>query len=207
MQRKLMAVAVAGVFAAPALVHAQASNVQIYGRITYEYGYVTKMGDDSSGLSREKTDVASTPGGASLGFRGEEKLGGGLTAWFQCESSADVRGRNNTGFCSRNSAIGFKGKWGNLHFGRWDTPFKRTMRGNAGMKASGLLGLLSCFLATRLARPLLLMIKTEMSGSAVSRPRRITRARSSAASRFLRPSARVTTPRTRALAQPILSRG
>jgi predicted porin len=141
MQKNLMAVAVAGVFAAPALALAQSSTVQIYGRITYEYGYVTKMGNDAAGQSREKTDVAQRPGGSAIGFKGEEKLGGGLTAWFQCESSADVRGIDQVGFCSRNSAIGFKGKWGNLHFGRWDSPFKRAINmGTVGVKDTGLLG-------------------------------------------------------------------
>ncbi|MDH3286401.1 MAG: porin [Betaproteobacteria bacterium] len=141
MQKKLMAVAVAGVFAAPALALAQSSTVQIYGRITYEYGYVTKMGNDPLSRSREKTDVAQTPGGSAIGFRGQEKLGGGLTAWFQCESSADVRGINQDGLCTRNSAIGFKGKFGNLHFGRWDSPFKRAINmGTVGVKDTGLLG-------------------------------------------------------------------
>lgn len=145
MNKKLMAVAVAGAFAAPAVVLAQASNVQIYGNITYEYGYVTKMGNYPAGApgfgqGRDKTDVAQTPGGSSIGFRGSEKLGGGLTAWFQCESSADVRGIGQEGLCGRNSAIGFKGNWGNLHFGRWDTPFKRAFVGIVGAKGTGLLG-------------------------------------------------------------------
>jgi predicted porin len=141
MNKKLMAVAVAGAFAAPAVVLAQSSTVQIYGRVTYEYGYVTKMGNDAAGQSRDKTDLAQTPGGSAIGFRGQEKLGGGLTAWFQCESSADVRGLDQEGLCTRNSAIGFKGGWGNLHFGRWDSPLKRAINmGTAGVKDTGLLG-------------------------------------------------------------------
>jgi len=135
MHKKLMAVAVAGVFAAPAIAAAQSSTVQIYGRITYEYGYV----DQGSG--KPSTDLAQTPGGSAIGFRGQEKLGGGLTAWFQCESSADVRGLNQDGLCTRNSAIGFKGGWGNLHFGRWDSPMKRAINmGTVGVKDTGLLG-------------------------------------------------------------------
>jgi len=135
MQRKLMAVAVAGVFAAPALALAQSSTVQIYGRITYEYG-VADQGD-----GKPNADIAQTPGGSAIGFRGQEKLGGGLTAWFQCESSADVRGINQDGLCTRNSAIGFKGGWGNLHFGRWDSPLKRAINmGTVGVKDTGLLG-------------------------------------------------------------------
>jgi len=141
MNKKVLAVAVAGVFAAPAMVLAQSSTVQIYGRISYEYGYVLDMGDDATGASRSKTDVAQTPGGSAIGFRGQEKLGGGLTAWFQCESSADVRGISQDGLCTRNSALGFKGSWGNLHFGRWDSPFKRAINmGTVGVKDTGLLG-------------------------------------------------------------------
>jgi predicted porin len=140
MNKKLMAVAVAGVFAAPAIALAQSSTVQVYGKITYEYGYAD-LGDDATGASRPKTDIAQTPGGTAIGFRGQEKLGGGLTAWFQCESSADVRGYNQDGLCGRNSALGFKGSWGNLHFGRWDTPFKRAVNmGTVGVQDTGLLG-------------------------------------------------------------------
>ena len=114
-----MAAAVAGAFAAPALVYAQNATVQVYGRANVEYGYVDQ------GNSRPNTDMFQTPGGSAVGFKGQEQLGGGLAAWFQCECSADVRGLNQDGFCSRNSAIGLRGGWGNLFFGKWDTPFKR----------------------------------------------------------------------------------
>jgi predicted porin len=135
MQKKLMAIAVAGALSAPAVVLAQASTVQIYGKLTYEYGYAD-LGD-----GRPKTDVAQTPGGSAIGFRGEEKLGGGLSAWFQCESSADIRGISGDGFCTRNSAVGLKGTFGNLHFGRWDSPFKRAIAtGLVGAQETGLLG-------------------------------------------------------------------
>jgi predicted porin len=139
MNKKLMAVAVAGVFAAPALVLAQSSTVQIYGKVTYDYAYI-----DQDQPGRASTDVAQGPHGSNIGFRGSEKLGGGLTAWFQCESSADVRGGlsgNQNGFCTRNSAIGFKGAWGNLHFGRWDSPIKRSInQGNVGALDTGFSG-------------------------------------------------------------------
>src|SRR3546814_9689180 len=62
-------------------------------------------GVQTCALPISNTDYADTPGGSAIGFRGEEKLGGGLSAWFQCESSADVRGLDQEGFCSRNSAI------------------------------------------------------------------------------------------------------
>jgi predicted porin len=121
MQKKLLAIAVAGAFAAPALVAAQ-STVQVYGRINVEYGFA----DQGTG-NKHDVDILQAPG-SSVGFKGEEKLGGGLSAWFQCESTADVRGTTDGagGFCSRNSAVGFKGSFGNLFVGTWDTPFKRS---------------------------------------------------------------------------------
>jgi predicted porin len=135
MNRKLMAAAVAGAFAAPALVYAQNATVQVYGRANVEYGYVDQ------GNNRPDTDMFQTPGGSAVGFKGQENLGGGLAAWFQCESSADVRGLNQDGFCSRNSAIGLRGGWGNLFFGKWDTPFKRAGAvGTVGTGETGVQG-------------------------------------------------------------------
>lgn len=141
MQKKLMAIAVAGALGAPAVALAQASTVQVYGQITYEYG-VAHQGDAAPGVGRPSVDYADSPGGSAIGFRGEEKLGGGLSAWFQCESSADVRGMDQTGWCTRNSAVGFKGGFGNIHFGRWDTPMKRALNvGTTGAEETGLLGM------------------------------------------------------------------
>lgn len=136
MQKKLIAVAVAGMLGAPAVALAQTSTVNIYGRITYEYGWL------DSGRGFPDSDYADNPGGSAIGFRGEEKLGGGLSAWFQCETSADVRGMDQVGLCSRNSAVGFKGGFGNIHFGRWDTPMKRALAPGSvgGMVETGLLG-------------------------------------------------------------------
>lgn len=134
MQKKLIAVAVAGVLGAPALAMAQSSTVQVYGRITFEYSYVDR------GAGTEKGDVLQSPGGTSIGFKGEEKLGGGLSTWFQCESSADVL-EGGDGFCTRNSALGFKGGFGNVFIGRWDTPFKRAHSlGSVGSESTGVQG-------------------------------------------------------------------
>ena len=135
MQKKLVAIAVAGALGVPALALAQTSTVNIYGKITYEYGRV------DSGDGKRTTDYADSPGGSAIGFKGEESLGGGMSAWFQCESSADVRALDQTGFCTRNSALGFKGGFGNVFFGRWDTPMKQAMNvGTVGAEETGILG-------------------------------------------------------------------
>ena len=134
MQKKLLAVAVAGALAAPVIAAAQ-SSVTLSGRATYEYG----IGDQGHG--RKNVDYADTPGGSALRVAGQESLGGGLTAWFQCETSMDIRGFDQIGLCSRNSAVGFRGGFGNIFFGRWDTPFKRVMNhGTVGAEETGLLG-------------------------------------------------------------------
>jgi len=135
MHKKLMAVAVAGTLAAPLLAVAQ-STVQIYGRVTYEYG-VADGGD-----RYDSTDYADTPGGSAIGFKGVESLGGGMSAWFQCETSADIRGFDTVGLCSRNSAVGFRGGFGNIYFGKWDTPMKKALNvGSVGGEETGLLGM------------------------------------------------------------------
>ena len=136
MQKKLIVAAVAGALVAPALAYAQSSTVQLYGRAVIEYGYVDQGGN------KEKLDMLQTPGGSAIGLKGEEKLGGGMSAWFQCESSADIRGENQDGLCTRNSALGFKGGFGNAYIGKWDTPFKKaaSVGDGAGSEDTGLLG-------------------------------------------------------------------
>ena len=124
--KKLLAAAVAGAFAAaPAAVLAQGSTVQIGGNLHLIYGIHNPNNDSIS--SKHDNLHMSEP---QMFIRGEEKLGGGLSVWFQCTSSFDVVGtgaQSTTGgaqFCGRNSGIGFKGGWGNLFAGTWDTPHK-----------------------------------------------------------------------------------
>ena len=137
MNKKLMAVAVAGALAAPAAAMAQ-STVQMYGNIYMEYAFTSTGANTANTVNPANVDILQAPGSA-IGFKGEEKLGGGMSAWFQCESSADFRGVNGDGFCTRNSAVGFKGGFGNFFVGIWDTPFKRTI-GNVGGRDTGIYG-------------------------------------------------------------------
>lgn len=131
MNKKLMAVAVAGVLAAPAVALAQASTVQIYGVLNVEYGYSGQL--DHPGGGRQSVDSFNS-GASRIGFRGTEKLGGGMSAWFQCETDAGrlwhptgaVTGATQ-GFCDRNSALGLQGAFGNVFFGTWDSPMKQAV--------------------------------------------------------------------------------
>jgi predicted porin len=124
MQKKLMAVAVASAVAAPGLVLAQTSTVQIGGGITAFYYQHTPH--NPSVAKRGDIMESSEP---EFFIRGEEQLGGGLSAWFQCTSSMDgiISGNNavaSSGICARNSGIGFKGGFGNVFWGNWDVGHK-----------------------------------------------------------------------------------
>ena len=138
MQKKIIATAVASVFAAPLAVHA-ASTVQLYGTVYAEYSSVSAGEGSTSTNKPVGADILQTPG-SSIGFKGEEKLGGGMSAWFQCESTAEIGGVGQNGFCSRNSAVGLKGGFGNVYIGNWDTPFKRARVGLVGTNDTGIFG-------------------------------------------------------------------
>ena len=137
MNKKLMTLAVAGAFAAPAAAFAQASNVQIFGTMYMEYAYAkqgplgagaavgSQPAGNLNGGDLVNVDIMQSPG-SEIGVKGEEALGGGTTAWFQCATTADIRGVSQNGLCSRNSAIGVKGSFGNVYAGNWDMPMKRT---------------------------------------------------------------------------------
>ena len=138
MNKKVMALAVAGALAAPAVAVAQ---VEIGGSVHLQY-----FSSDSGNTNSKKTDVLTTSE-PEIYVRGEDKLGGDMSAWFQCTSSMDILGTaassgNSTAtsgtalnpttttgaapgqWCGRNSAIGMKGGFGNIFAGNWDTPQK-----------------------------------------------------------------------------------
>jgi predicted porin len=124
MNKKLIAAAVAGAFVAPAA-FAQNSTVQIYGLLNVEYGY--SIQPDAAAGGRSNVDALNS-GASRIGFKGEEKLGGGLSAWWQCESDLRFLGgatQSSGNLCDRNSALGLKGGFGNVYIGTWDSPLKR----------------------------------------------------------------------------------
>jgi predicted porin len=141
MNKKLMAVAVAGALAAPAMAFAQASTVQIYGLLNAEYGFFSQP-DNGAGVNRPNADGFNS-GASRIGFKGEEKLGSGMSAWFQCES--DIRflsgsTRTSGSWCDRNSAIGLKGGFGNFFLGTWDSPLKQAVAKTRILNETGWLG-------------------------------------------------------------------
>jgi predicted porin len=128
MQKKVMALAVAGALSAPVAAFAQASNVQIYGRLNvgldnYEAKGATAANSDVKGRMRQFDQ------GSRLGVRGSEDLGGGLKALFQIESGVNVDSGSTTSqsgsanssagtFASRDSYVGLEGGFGRFTMGR-----------------------------------------------------------------------------------------
>lgn len=150
MQKKALAVAVSaalGAISAPFVAQAQNATVNIYGTLYGEYSVISH-GNKSATEPYQNYDHWQNPG-SNIGFRGEEKLGSGLSAWFQCESTIDYRGPGNRSatnahqagsFCTRDSALGLKGTFGNFYAGNWGTPFKRVTSDETGANDTGVFG-------------------------------------------------------------------
>jgi predicted porin len=120
MNKKVLALAVAGALAAPAAALAQVTVGGSFNILFYSHD----PDDDSAASSSDRMESSES----EIVIRGVEKVGGGMSVWAQCASSADGVVGGTTGtprvLCTRNSAVGFQGSFGNLFFGNWDTPMK-----------------------------------------------------------------------------------
>lgn len=131
MQKKLIALAVAGMVAAP--VAMAQSNVTVYGIVDAYAGY-SKTGD-------AKKTVVQGGGlsGSRLGFRGTEDLGNGLKGVFTLEYSLanDVNaGVGNTGgLNARQQFVGLQGGFGFVGLGRQYAPGFHVYKWDAAMGA------------------------------------------------------------------------
>ncbi len=125
MQKKLIALAVAGMVAAP--VFAQ-SNVTVYGIVDTFVGY-GKAGDAKfSGLE------SGALSGSRLGFKGSEDLGNGLKAKFALEQgfASDTGNENDAGKAFHRQAwVGLEGGFGFIGLGRQYAPGYYTYRNDA----------------------------------------------------------------------------
>jgi len=144
MNKKLMAVAVAGALTAPGLAVAQVGGspgVSLYGRLDTAVMIQKFSADGANAISELKKNDIFSPGNA-LGFRGREDLGGGTSAWFQLETGVWPDGRldstatSGQHFGGRNSAVGFSSAGGDVLFGIWDSPYK-VAYGTANLVNSG----------------------------------------------------------------------
>ena len=118
MKKSLIALAVAGAFAAPAF--AATSNVDVYGVLN-----IAVQDTDGTNVSPAVLDNTSR-----IGFKGSEDLGGGMKAIWQIESALGGNGATmgtptaTNGLASRNTFVGLSGGFGTVLAGRHDTPYK-----------------------------------------------------------------------------------
>ena len=141
MNKKLVALGVAGAFALPLAAQAQTANVTLYGRLNVDFEFV--KGSTCAAATSPVTGAPGTAAGCNvglptestqnptvnrlssnssrLGVRGTESLGGGLNAIFQIESS--INGDTNAGnLGGRETFVGLQGSWGRFTMGQFLMP-------------------------------------------------------------------------------------
>lgn len=118
MNKKLVALAVAGVVSAPLAAQAQTANVTLYGRVNATAEIVqTRLADGT------KPNIYRVSANSSrLGVRGTESLGGGLNAIFQIESSVSTDAGGGT-LGGRETFVGLQGGWGTVKIGNFLAPY------------------------------------------------------------------------------------
>ena len=109
MKKHLIAAAVAGAFAVPAM-----AQVTVYGRV--DQAYNTVKNTSGATTNQKSTGIASIAGGSRIGFRGEEDLGGGLKASFTFEYGLATDESTGIG-TSRLEFLGLSGGFGSLTVG------------------------------------------------------------------------------------------
>ncbi len=121
MNKKLVALAVAGVFALPMAAQAQTANVTLYGRLNLDMEAVRGTQGTVANNSNPTVYRVST-NSSRFGIKGAESLGGGLSAIFQIENSvvADASGGTIAG---RETFVGLQGTWGTFKMGRFLAPY------------------------------------------------------------------------------------
>ncbi|CAM5504869.1 porin [Thauera mechernichensis] len=116
MQKKLIALAVAGLVSAPAFAQ---SNVTIYGVVDMGYQYTS--GSDTKSLKSRSGVDSGLQSGSRIGFRGTEDLGNGLKAGFVLENSISPDVSSNVSL-ARQSFLSLSGGFGTVAVGRQYSP-------------------------------------------------------------------------------------
>lgn len=159
MNRKLIALAIAGALAAPAAVLAQSANVKIYGRVNLGLDNYSATGATRGSAFDYNSRYRVYDAASRFGLTGTEDLGNGLKGVFLMETGVNMDTGNGLGqpgvpnphsgtLGSRVGHVGLQGNWGQLTFGRsniwWANYAQEQVSANfiaAGMPSfNGLLG-------------------------------------------------------------------
>ncbi len=130
MQKKLIALAVAGMFAAPAAFAATA-NVDVGGYLNFSVDYLDADMDEYDG------NINVSSNASNIYFKGSEDLGGGMKAFWQIQTyfSAGATGNTDTSFganadgvSSGNTFVGLESGFGKVALGKMEAPVKLLSR-------------------------------------------------------------------------------
>ncbi len=132
MQKKLIVVALTAAIALPMQAMADNGNFTFYGKADVSYDSIT-TGDGTTtanGATAVKgvTKRVVSSNVSKFGFKGSEDLGDGLSAIWQVEQQIDIDASAKNTFASRNTFAGLKGDFGQVLFGRHDSPYKLSTR-------------------------------------------------------------------------------
>ncbi len=121
MQKKLIALAIAAAFSAPAF--ADSANVSFYGKVNLD---IESVHNDKNAAPASSSATRINSNASRFGLKGSEDVAEGLKAIFQYEVQVDANGNSGNGFGNgtRNSGVGLAGDFGQAIVGVWDTPFK-----------------------------------------------------------------------------------
>lgn len=127
MNKKLIAVAMAGVLGMPMAVMAKDAKEEdksymptVYGKAHVSYGAVEEK---TNGITTvDNIQVRSHA--SRIGFKGERDLGDELSAIYKFEWQVDYEQSSDAALDRRNMYVGLKGDWGSIKVGRHDTPLK-----------------------------------------------------------------------------------
>jgi predicted porin len=137
-KKSAVALAVSAVFAVPAMAQETVGNVQIYGKLYPEFLSFKSKGATGAGAAPSNLVTQPTAATANdhaqrwavdvqnsyIGFRGDEKLGGALSAIWQIEQSLGFDTGATDFFATRNSFLGLRGGFGTVKLGNMDTIYK-----------------------------------------------------------------------------------
>ena len=130
MNKKLIALAIASAFVAPAAM-ADSGNVKISGQLHLSLDSINGTGSSTTDNKRA-TNVSSNA--SNIVFSGDEDLGNGLKALWQVQTYMTLGGTGNTdatntdGLSNGQSYLGLGGGFGAVLLGKLESPFKVVSR-------------------------------------------------------------------------------
>lgn len=120
MNKKLIALAIAAAFAAPAAM-ADTGNVKISGKIDMS---VDSLNGENAAKTDNTRETNLSNNSSYIRFSGDEDLGNGLKAVWQVSNFVDMGSGAGNGWASDDSFVGMSGNFGAVKLGKMATPMK-----------------------------------------------------------------------------------